>query len=80
MDKSQIHEIILVGGSTRIPKLQKLLQDFLNGKRLNKSVNPDQAVAYGAAIQAAIIIGDKSEVLKNMLLVVAIPLSLVSRM
>jgi L1 cell adhesion molecule like protein len=80
VDKSQIHEIILVGGSTRIPKLQKLLQDFLNGKRLNKSVNPDQAVAYGAAIQAAIIIGDKSEVLKNMLLVVAIPLSLVSRM
>ncbi|RTG80999.1 heat shock 70kDa protein 1/2/6/8 [Schistosoma bovis] len=49
MDKAQIHEIVLVGGSTRIPKVQKLLQDFFNGKELNKSINPDEAVAYGAA-------------------------------
>ncbi|KAF4093015.1 hypothetical protein AMELA_G00027590 [Ameiurus melas] len=57
MDKSQIHEIVLVGGSTRIPKIQKLLQDFFNGRELNKSINPEQAVAYGAAVQAAILMG-----------------------
>lgn len=61
MDKSAIHDIVLVGGSTRIPKVQKLLQDFFNGKELNKSINPDEAVAYGAAVQAAILHGDKSE-------------------
>jgi heat shock 70kDa protein 1/2/6/8 len=61
MDKSQIHEIVLVGGSTRIPKVQKLLSDFFSGKELNKSINPDEAVAYGAAVQAAILSGDKSE-------------------
>merc|ERR1711887_109845 len=54
LSKSDIHEIVLVGGSTRIPKIQKLLQDFFNGKELNKSINPDEAVAYGAAVQAAI--------------------------
>ena len=54
MDKSSVHDILLVGGSTRIPKVQKLLQDFFNGKELNKSINPDEAVAYGAAIQATI--------------------------
>ena len=48
MDKSGIHDIVLVGGSTRIPKVQKLLQDFFNGRELNKSINPDEAVAYGA--------------------------------
>jgi heat shock protein 1/8 len=53
MDKGKIDEIVLVGGSTRIPKVQKLLQDFFNGKELNRSINPDEAVAYGAAIQAA---------------------------
>lgn len=53
LDKSKIDEIVLVGGSTRIPKVQKLLQDFFNGKELNRSINPDEAVAYGAAIQAA---------------------------
>merc|ERR1712107_612788 len=52
--------IVLVGGSTRIPKVQKLLQDFFNGKELNKSINPDEAVAYGAAVQAAILTGDHS--------------------
>ena len=48
----QVHEIVLVGGSTRIPKVQQMLQDFFNGKELNKSINPDEAVAYGAAVQA----------------------------
>ena len=48
MDKGDINEIVLVGGSTRIPKIQKLIQDFFNGKELNKSINPDEAVAYGA--------------------------------
>ena len=57
MDKSSVHDIVLVGGSTRIPKVQKLLQDFFNGKELNKSINPDEAVAYGAAVQAAILTG-----------------------
>ncbi|ODM88878.1 Heat shock 70 kDa protein [Orchesella cincta] len=56
MEKSQIHEVVLVGGSTRIPKVQKLLQDLFNGKELNKSINPDEAVAYGAAVQAAVLI------------------------
>merc|ERR1712115_38641 len=59
MDKSDIHEIVLVGGSTRIPKIQKLLEEFFHGKALNKSINPDEAVAYGAAVQAAILSGDK---------------------
>ncbi len=51
MDKGQVHDVVLVGGSTRIPKVQQLLQDFFNGKELNKSINPDEAVAYGAAVQ-----------------------------
>ena len=76
MDKSQIHDIVLVGGSTRIPKVQKLLQDFFNGKELNKSINPDEAVAYGAAVQAAILHGDKSEEVQDLLLLDVAPLSL----
>ncbi|TSK16161.1 Heat shock cognate 71 kDa protein [Bagarius yarrelli] len=76
MDKSQIHDIVLVGGSTRIPKIQKLLQDFFNGKELNKSINPDEAVAYGAAVQAAILSGDKSENVQDLLLLDVTPLSL----
>jgi len=76
MDKGQIHEIVLVGGSTRIPKVQKLLQDFFNGKELNKSINPDEAVAYGAAVQGAILNGEQSEELKDMLLLDVAPLSL----
>ena len=59
MDKSAIHDIILVGGSTRIPKIQKLISDFFNGKDLNKSINPDEVVAYGAAVQAAILTGEQ---------------------
>ncbi|CAH8588521.1 unnamed protein product [Heterobilharzia americana] len=76
MDKSQIHDIVLVGGSTRIPKVQKMLQDFFNGKELNKSINPDEAVAYGAAVQAAILSGDKSEAVQDLLLLDVAPLSL----
>ncbi|KAM8999855.1 heat shock 70 kDa protein 6-like [Sarcophilus harrisii] len=76
MDKSQIQDIVLVGGSTRIPKVQKLLQDFFNGKELNKSINPDEAVAYGAAVQAAVLMGDKSEKVQDLLLLDVTPLSL----
>ncbi|KAJ6633981.1 hypothetical protein lerEdw1_014218 [Lerista edwardsae] len=76
LDKSQVHDIVLVGGSTRIPKIQKLLQDFFNGRELNKSINPDEAVAYGAAVQAAILCGDKSENVQDLLLLDVTPLSL----
>ncbi|GAB6020729.1 Major heat shock 70 kDa protein Bb [Chamberlinius hualienensis] len=76
LDKSKIHDVVLVGGSTRIPKIQKLLQDFFNGKELNMSINPDEAVAYGAAVQAAVLTGDKSENIQDVLLVDVTPLSL----
>jgi len=76
LDKGQIQEIVLVGGSTRIPKIQKLLQDLFNGKELNKSINPDEAVAYGAAVQAAILSGDKSEAVQDLLLLDVAPLSM----
>nr|ADJ96609.1 heat shock protein 70-p3 [Oxycera pardalina] len=76
MDKAQIHDIVLVGGSTRIPKVQSLLQNFFNGKSLNLSINPDEAVAYGAAVQAAILSGDKSSKIQDVLLVDVAPLSL----
>lgn len=77
MDKSKIDEIVLVGGSIRIPKIQKLLQDYFNGKELNKSINPDEAVAYGAAVQAAILTGVKDEELDKIVLIDVAPLSLV---
>ncbi|KAL6102389.1 hspa1l [Pungitius sinensis] len=76
MDKGQIHDVVLVGGSTRIPKIQKLLQDFFNGRELNKSINPDEAVAYGAAVQAAILMGDTSGNVQDLLLLDVAPLSL----
>ncbi|XP_047215639.1 LOW QUALITY PROTEIN: heat shock 70 kDa protein-like [Girardinichthys multiradiatus] len=76
LDKSNIHEIVLVGGSTRIPKVQKLLWDFFNGRDLNKTINPDEAVAYGAAVQAAILMGDTSENVQDLLLLDVAPLSL----
>ena len=76
MDKSSIHDVVLVGGSTRIPKVQKLLSDFFNGKDLCKSINPDEAVAYGAAVQAAILTGDTSKKLEGIVLVDVAPLSI----
>nr|ANA11231.1 heat shock protein 70 [Dastarcus helophoroides] len=76
MDKGSIHDVVLVGGSTRIPKIQSLLQNYFNGKSLNLSINPDEAVAYGAAIQAAILSGDTSEKIQDVLLVDVTPLSL----
>ena len=77
LSKSQINEIVLVGGSTRIPKIQEMLSEFFNGKELNRSINPDEAVAYGATIQAAILSGsDKSEKLQDLLLLDVTPLSL----
>lgn len=76
MDKSEIHEVVLVGGSTRIPKVQSLLQEFFNGKDLNKSINPDEAVAYGAAVQAAILTGEGGKKVQDLLLLDVTPLSL----
>jgi L1 cell adhesion molecule like protein len=76
LDKNSIHEIVLVGGSTRIPKIQKLVTDYFNGKEPNKSINPDEAVAYGAAVQAAILTGDTSEKTQDLLLLDVAPLSL----
>jgi len=76
LDKAKIDDIVLVGGSTRIPKIQKLLQDFFNGKELNKSINPDEAVAYGAAVQGAILSGEHSEEIGDVLLLDVAPLSL----
>ena len=77
MSKNEVHEIVLVGGSTRIPKIQSMLQDFFNGKELCKSINPDEAVAYGAAVQGAILSGKhNSEKLSDLLLLDVTPLSL----
>ena len=76
ISKDNIHEIVLVGGSTRIPRLQKLLSDFFHGKDLCKSINPDACVAYGAAVQAAILSGDSSDKINDLLLLDVTPLSL----
>lgn len=76
IDKSQVDEVVLVGGSTRIPKVQSLLQDFFNGKELCKSINPDEAVAYGAAVQAAILSGEGDKKVQDLLLLDVTPLSL----
>ncbi|XP_026443462.1 probable mediator of RNA polymerase II transcription subunit 37c isoform X2 [Papaver somniferum] len=76
MDKSSVHDVVLVGGSTRIPKVQQLLQEFFNGKELCKSINPDEAVAYGAAVQAAILTGASNDNLNQILLLDVAPLSL----
>jgi len=76
MDKGHIHAVVLVGGSTRIPKVQTLLQDFFNGKELCKSINPDEAVAYGATVQAAILNNDSSSKVQDLLLLDVTPLSL----
>ena len=76
MSKSDVDEIVLVGGSTRIPKIQEMLSKFFNGKALSHSINPDEAVAYGAAVQAAILSGTKDEKLDQLLLLDVAPLSL----
>nr|KAG5711123.1 hypothetical protein BaRGS_004767 [Batillaria attramentaria] len=76
LDKRQIQDVVLVGGSTRIPRIQKMLQEFMGGKELNKSIHPDEAVAYGAAVQAAVLSGDQSNVIRDVLLVDVAPLSL----
>jgi heat shock 70kDa protein 1/2/6/8 len=75
-DKAGVDDVVLVGGSTRIPKVQQLLQDFFNGKELCKSINPDEAVAYGAAVQAAILTGEGGEKVQDLLLLDVTPLSL----
>jgi heat shock 70kDa protein 1/2/6/8 len=77
LDKTKVDEIVLVGGSTRIPRIQKLLTDFFNGKKLEKSINPDEAVAYGAAVQAGILSGKaQSADTQDLLLLDVVPLSL----
>ena len=77
IDKSKVDEIVLVGGSTRIPKIQKLLSDFFDGKKLEKSINPDEAVAYGAAVQAGILSGKATSAdTADLLLLDVVPLSL----
>jgi heat shock protein 5 len=76
LKKSEIDEIVLVGGSTRIPKVQQLIKDFFNGKEPTKGINPEEAVAYGAAVQGGILAGDESEATKNILLIDVTPLSL----
>jgi heat shock protein 1/8 len=76
MDKSGVHDIVLTGGSSRIPKVQELLQDLFDGKQLNKSINPDEAVAYGAALQAANMVGMGNEKVQHIVLLDVTPLSL----
>jgi len=76
IDKRNVHEIVLVGGSTRIPKVQSLIQEFFNGKEPCKSINPDEAVAFGAAVQAAILSGEGSAQVQDLLLLDVTPLSL----
>ena len=76
MSKSEINEVVLVGGSTRIPKIQQMVQEFFNGKEPNKGINPDEAVAYGAAVQAAIMTNVKDENIEKLILLDVAPLSL----
>jgi heat shock protein 1/8 len=76
MDKVKVDEVVLVGGSTRIPKIQQMLSSFFNGKELNKSINPDEAVAYGAAVQAAILSGVDNANVQDLLLLDVAPVSL----
>jgi endoplasmic reticulum chaperone BiP len=76
MKKSEVDEVVLVGGSTRIPKVQQLIKDFFNGKEPNRGINPDEAVAYGAAVQGGILGGEDSDVLNQVLLIDVTPLTL----
>lgn len=74
--REKVDDIVLVGGSTRIPKIQSLVSEYFGGRQLNKSINPDEAVAYGAAVQAAVLTGQTSEQTKDLLLLDVAPLSL----
>ncbi|KAF8892573.1 putative SSB2-heat shock protein of HSP70 family, cytosolic [Infundibulicybe gibba] len=76
MPREKVDDIVLVGGSTRIPKVQALVSEYFGGRQLNKSINPDEAVAYGAAVQAAVLTGQTSEQTKDLLLLDVAPLSL----
>jgi L1 cell adhesion molecule like protein len=76
IEKSLVDDIVLVGGSTRVPKIQSLLEEFFEGKKLNKTINPDEAVAYGAAVQASILSGNRNDSTEDMLLLDVVPLSL----
>ena len=76
MPREKVDDIVLVGGSTRIPKIQSLVSEFFGGRQLNKSINPDEAVAYGAAVQAAVLTGQTSEKTQDLLLLDVAPLSL----
>jgi len=76
LSKSQVHDVVLVGGSTRIPKVIQLLTDFFNGKEPNRSINPDEAVAYGAAVQAAVLTNQGGDKVQDLLLLDVTPLSL----
>ena len=76
VSKGQVNQIVLVGGSSRIPKIQEMLSERFNGKELNRSINPDEAVAYGAAVQAALLSGCKGKTLDSLLLIDVAPLSL----
>ena len=76
IDKKSVHDVVLVGGSTRIPKVQSMIQEFFNGKEPNRSINPDEAVAYGAAVQAAILTGEGSSQVQDLLLLDVTPLSM----
>lgn len=76
LSKSQIHEIVLVGGSTRIPKVQEMLSEFFGGRELNKSINPDEAVAYGAAVQGAVLSGVATGRVADLIVLDAVPLSI----
>merc|ERR1719287_323342 len=76
IDKRNVHEVVLVGGSTRFPKVQLMIQEFFNGKEPCRSINPDEAVAYGAAVQAAILTGEGSSAVQDLLLLDVTPLSM----
>ncbi|KAL3181412.1 hypothetical protein MRX96_036963 [Rhipicephalus microplus] len=76
MDKMKVNDIVLVGGSTRIPRIQKLVKDFFNDKELCFNINPDEAIAYGAAVSAALSAGTKDETIKDVKLLDVAPLSL----
>jgi L1 cell adhesion molecule like protein len=76
INKSDVDDVVLVGGSTRVPKIQSLLEAFFDGKELNKTINPDEAVAYGAAVQASLLSGEKSSATEDILLLDVVPLSL----